>query len=83
MTKSLFIGHSKRATKLLGIIHNDICEPLTVKAKNRYSFFVLFTDDLNGYGYGFLMKHKSKCFEKFMEFKSKVEKQIGNGIKIL
>lgn len=30
MTKSPFTGHNERATELLGIIHSDVCGPLTV-----------------------------------------------------
>ena len=35
------------------------------------------------YGYVYLMKHKSETFEKFKEFRNKVEKQTRKFIKYL
>ena len=32
------------------------------------------------YGYVYLIKYKFKSFERFKEFKSKIEKQTGKGI---
>ena len=43
----------------------------------------MFTDDYSRLGYVYLIKYKSKAFEKFKEFKNEVEKQIGKSIKIL
>ena len=58
MTKKPFSGTMVRATDLLEIIHT----------RDRYSYFLTFTDDLSRYGYIYLMKHKSETFEKFKEF---------------
>ena len=63
----------ERATDLLEIIHTDVCDPMSVKARGGYRYFLTFTDDLNRYGYIYLMKHKSETFEKFKEFQSEVE----------
>ena len=68
MTKTLFSGTMERATVLLEIIHTDVCGPMSVEARGGYHYFLTFTDDLSIYGYIYLMKHKSKTFEKFKEF---------------
>jgi hypothetical protein len=68
MTKTLFIGFVERASNLLGIIHTDVCGPMSVAARNGYHYFVTFADDLSRYRYIYLMKHKSGTFEKFKEF---------------
>lgn len=68
MTRTPFNGMVERATDLLGIIHTDVCGPMSVSTCNGYRYFVTFTDDLSRYGYLYLMKHKSETFEKFKEF---------------
>ena len=73
MTKNPFSGTMERATDLLEITHTDVCNPMSVKARGVYHYFLTFTDDLSRYGYIYLMKHKSKTFEKFKEFQSEVE----------
>ena len=71
MTMTPFSGTMERATNLLEIIHTDVCGPMSVKAHDKYRYFLTFTDDLSRYGYIYLMKHKSEIFEKFKEFRVK------------
>lgn len=42
-----------------------------------------FIDDLIRYGYVYLIKYKSKSYEKFKEFSNKVQHQLGKTIKAL
>ena len=83
MTKSPFTRQSERAIELLGIIHSDVCGPLTVEAKGGYSYFITFTDDFSRYGYVYLMRHKSEAFDKFKEFRNEVQNMLGKSIKAL
>ena len=83
MTKSPFSGKGIRAEELLGLIHSDVCGPLSTHAMGNYSYFVTFTDDFSRYGYVFLIRQKSDVLEKFIEYKNEVEKQTGKSIKIL
>jgi hypothetical protein len=62
MTKTSFTSFVERATDLLGIIHTDVCGPMSVSTCNVYCYFVTFSDNLSRYGYIYLMKHKSKTF---------------------
>ena len=48
-----------------------------------FSYFITFTDDFSRFGYLYLMKYKSKAFEKFKEFKYEVKKFTGKSIKTL
>ena len=73
----------ERANDLLEIIHTDVCGPMSVEARERYHYFLTFTDDLSRYGYIYLMKHKSETFEKFKEFQSEVENHRNKKIKFL
>ena len=83
MTKSHFNKQGERANCLLGLVHTDVCGPLSIHARGGYSYFVTFTDDLSRYGYVYLMKHKSKTIEKFKEFKNEVQNQFGKSIKAI
>ena len=83
MTQTPFSGTMERATNLLEIIHTDVCGPMSVEARGGYRYFLTFTDDLSRYGYIYLMKHKSKTFEKFKEFQSGVEDHHNKKIKFL
>ena len=58
---------------MLEIIHTDVCGPMNTEARGRYHYFLIFIVDLSRYEYIYLMKHKSKTFEKFKEFQSEVE----------
>jgi transposase InsO family protein len=56
---------------------------MSVATRNGYRYFVTFIDDLSRYGYVYLMKHKSKTFEKFKEFQKEVKNQLDRKIKQL
>ncbi|KAM1554463.1 hypothetical protein ACFX1Z_007202 [Malus domestica] len=77
MTKSPFTGKGERATKILGLIHTDVCGPMSTTSRGGFSYYITFTDDHSRFGYVYLMKYKSESFERFKEFKNEVEKQTG------
>ncbi|KAM1017233.1 hypothetical protein ACFX2A_047807 [Malus domestica] len=83
MTKSPFTGKRERATKILGLIHTDVCGPMSTTSRGGFSYYITFTDDHSRFGYVYLMKYKSESFERFKEFKNEVEKQTGKQIKTL
>ncbi|KAL0445606.1 UNVERIFIED_CONTAM: Copia protein [Sesamum latifolium] len=63
--------------------NDDVCGPLNTPARGGYSYFITFTDDNSRYGYVYLIRYKSKAFERFKEYKFKVENQTGRRIKAL
>ena len=70
MNKTSFSGTMERASDLLEITHADVCGPMSVDARSGYRYFLTFTDELSRYEYIYLMKRKSKTFEKFKQFQS-------------
>ena len=74
MIKSSFIENGEHASELLGLVHTDVCRPMSISARGRYFYFITFTDDLSRYGYVYLMKLKLESFEIFKLFQNKVEK---------
>ena len=82
MTRSPFIGQMVRAKELLEIIHSDVYGPFSKMASGGFCYFITFIDDLSRYGHLFFMKHKSESFEKFKEFKARVENQTQKKLKL-
>ena len=74
MTKSPFTEKGERATELLGLVHTDVCGPMSKDAWGGFFYFIIVIDNLSRYGYVWLMKHKSDSFEIFKRFQNKVEK---------
>ena len=83
ITKLSFVGHGKRATDLLALIHTDVCGPFDVPTRGNVEYFIIFTNNLSQYRYEYLMRYKSEAFEKFKEFRHEVDKQTKKSIKIL
>jgi GAG-pre-integrase domain len=82
MTKVYFTKKSERSKDLLGLVHSDVCGPMSISARDGSRYFVTFTGDFSRYDYVYLMRHKSKSFEKFKEFNAEVENQLGKKIKV-
>ena len=83
MTKAPFTGQSERASELLGLVHTDVCGPMSSTARGGFGYFITFTDDFSRYGYVYLMRHKSESFGKFKEFQNEVQNHLGKTIKYL
>ena len=83
MTKIPFNAKGRKAQELLELVHTDVRGPMSTQAKGGYEYFITFTDDYSRYGYVYLMRRKSKAFEKFKEFRAEVENQLGKHIKAI
>ena len=70
-----------RITKLLELIHSDLCkfEGILTSGGNRY--IIIFIDDFSKYTTVYLLKTESDAFEKFQDFLKEVENQFGRKIK--
>ena len=44
MTKTPFIGHGKKVSDILDLVHTNICDPMSTQARDGYSY-ITFTDD--------------------------------------
>ena len=42
---------AKRSSRLLKLIHTDICGPFNVRSVDGFSYFITFTDDSSRYRY--------------------------------
>ena len=71
----------RRTTKLLEIVHSDVCGRLEATSLSGAKYFVTFIDDKSGYVWIYILKNKSEVFKKILEWKSMVEKSSGEKIK--
>lgn len=78
-----FNDEGTRATKLLEIVHSDVCGPLPTKSFSGCSYFVTFIDDFSRKVFVYVIKRKSEVFDCFLRFKAMVEKQTGHSVKVL
>jgi hypothetical protein len=60
MTKTPFTGQSERVSDLLGLVHTNVCGPMSSIARGGFQYSITFTDDFSRYEYIYLMKHKSE-----------------------
>ena len=74
---------AKRSSRLLKLIHTDICGPFNVRSVDGFSYFITFTDDFSRYGYIYPIREKSEALDKFKIFKAKVENQHELKIKVV
>ena len=73
ITKTPFTRHEERVSDILDLIHTN-GGPISTQARGRYSYFIIFTDDMSRFGYVYLMRYKSEAFDKFKEYQRMVEK---------
>jgi hypothetical protein len=71
MTKTPFISQSERASDLLGLVHTDVCGPMSSIARGGFQYFITFSDDFSRYGYVYLMMPKFESFENSRNFRVK------------
>lgn len=72
---------SYRAEEALELVHGDLCGPITptTAAGNRYIFVLI--DDQSRYMWTILLKTKDEAFEKFKNFKTVIEQDLGTKIR--
>lgn len=78
-----FEKSSTRSSDVLQLVHTDICGPMRVKSLSGSRYFATFVDDKTRYCEIVFLKNKSDIFEKFVEFKTRVEKQTGKKLKVV
>jgi GAG-pre-integrase domain len=67
MTKTPFTKKSERSMDLLGLVHSDVCSPMSISARDGSRYFVTFTDNFSRYGYVYLMS-KAELSRSFWGF---------------
>ena len=81
MTKRFFIKKCLRTKIPLELVHSNLYGPINVNVQGRYEYFINFVDDYSSFGHIYLLHHKSDSLEKFREYKTDVEIQLGKIVK--
>ena len=78
-----FDKSTSRCMAPLELIHSDLMGSTRTPSFSRYSYMLIFVNDYSIFTWLYFVKHKSKVFNKFMEFKEVVEGVLGSKIKRL
>ena len=64
---------SSRATKLMELVHSDVCGPIEVQSLGGARYFVSFIDDFSKWTVVYFMRRKSEVLEYFKQFRTLAE----------
>lgn len=80
-TRSSFpVNKRARSSRVLELIHTDVCGPMKTTAYDGSRFFVTFTDDYSRASMVYFMKRKGEVYEKFKEFVAMAEALHGKRV---
>jgi transposase InsO family protein len=68
---------SWRASKILQLIHSDICGPINPCSNSKKRYLLTFIDDFSRKVWIYFLAEKSEAFEIFKCYKARVEKESG------
>lgn len=74
---------AERATKVLELVHSDVCGPMKTVSLGGARYFLTFIDDYSRKVWVYVLKCKSEVLPRFKEWKSLVEKQSEHKVKVL
>lgn len=77
-----FPKHGSRASKVLELIHSDLCGPMEQDSMGGARYFITFTDDYTRKVFVYFLDSKTNIREIFEEFKCMVENQTGKKISV-
>lgn len=72
-----------RATRILELIHADLCGPISPATKGGNKYFLLLVDDFSRLMWVYMLRNKDDAFETFMKFRTFVEKNSKEQVKVL
>jgi hypothetical protein len=81
--KKPFSSSDNRSKRILDLIHSNVCGPMLVKSLRGSLYYVTFIDDYSRKTWFYLLKTKNEVFDKFQEFKAKIENLTSKKIKTL
>lgn len=63
---------STKSSRILEIIHTDVCGPITPTSHNGNCYFVTFVDDYSRFVMVYVIRHKSEVFNCIKDYEAKV-----------
>ena len=71
---------TRRATKILEMVHTDLCGPMQVPSHGGSRYVLTFTDDFSRYTTVYFLHSKSDTLDKFKDYVKLMENATGNKI---
>lgn len=76
-----FRDSDSSTTRLLELVHSDLCGPMQENSLSGSRYILTFLDDFSHKSFVYFLKSKDQVFENFKNFKIFVETQTGQKIK--
>ena len=67
----------------LELVHSDVCGKIGEKSQGGAEYFLTFVDDHSRYAWVYPLKTKDQVFDRFVEWKTLVERSSGKKLKTL
>ncbi|RDX73155.1 hypothetical protein CR513_47279, partial [Mucuna pruriens] len=64
--------------RLMELVYNDMCGPMTTSSLNNNRYFILFIDDFSRMTWVYFLKEKSKVLEYSRSLKPLSRNKVGN-----
>ena len=74
---------AQRASKVLELVHVDLCGPMRNESVARNRYFMLIIDDFTRMTWVYFLRNKSEAFFCFKKFKSMTELQTGHKVQCI
>ena len=81
--KATFSPSKNRVEGVLGLIHSDICGPMSTRALSGGEYFIAFIDDHSRKPWIYFLKTKDEVFDRSRQFKVLIENITVKTIKVL
>ena len=76
-------GKSSRALVVLQMVHMVLAGPFVVTTVSQGHYVLTFIDEFSRYTWVYFLHYKNEVLEKFLAFKTHVEKILRKAIKVL
>ena len=81
MVNRTFKSKGRETSKILPLIHSDVCRPMQDASIGGNKYFLVFIDDFSRMTFVYFMKRKSEVFDLTRNFINLIEKQTGQFVR--
>ena len=78
-----FKWRGSKSTEPLELVHSDVCRKMNTPSLGRGECFYTFIDDYTHYTWVYVLKQKSKTFDKFQNWKALIQTESKQKLKVL
>ena len=75
--ESFSMRSGQQSSRILELVHSDVCGPMQYNGVNGERYFVSFIDDCSKFTVVYLMRTKAEVYQKFREYEAMVCAKFG------